>query len=313
MAFSSRLAQHGIVLLLALGGLGAVADDQPERGTTPIARQCAVAPAAELPEFSEPAPPAPTAQSLHRAGITGHAATWIVPAEGHRWEASTGKVETVDGSLRLRGVTYRRDSGVQTLTLTLLLDYAPVEAHYRIWSKDRSKLLHDETTRGVWMPIEDDTVAFDIELPRNAVQQGHWREVQTVVWLAPAGLEETSDADVRRWLVFNGTRPPDPRPCFTPVTEPAKEHGSHIAVENGQLVFTFSPASSGAYAWVPINRGTPQGPAQIWRLAEDEKTSVTVPAPDGHTFITVWRDPWQWPVRPVWVTNFLSSNLVGSE
>lgn len=267
----------------------------------------------ELPKSSEPAPPPPTAQSLHRAGVAGHAATWIVPAEGHRWEASTGKVETIDGSFRLRGVTYRRGKGVQILTITLLLDYAPVEAHYQIWSKDRSKLLHDETSRGVWMTVEDDTVAFDIELPTNVVQDGHWREAQTVVWLAPAGLEETSDADVRRWLVFNGSHLPDPRPCSFPETELARGHGAHAVLDNDQLVFTFSPAVSGTYAWVPINRGTPQGPAEIWRLAEDEKTSVTVPALDGHTFITVWRDPWQWPERPVWVTNFLSSNLVGNE
>jgi hypothetical protein len=262
-------------------------------------------------------------------------ASWIVPDRRHRWSSKTHAVETVDGSLTLHvAVRSARKAESYRLQVSVLLDYAPVPATITIWNGRRSEKIRKVKGTGTWLELDEQAAAVDIEIPAGTIPMGRWRELQTVVELAPLSRFDTADADVRRWIVHAGAAPPAARNCtiatpkkiepmferltaagvtsawVVPETPPDDWPHSNEVSSNSTLRFATRAKSGETVAAVLLVGGEPIGEPMFVRATEKSsivEASAAQAERSGPAVLATWNDPY---FGRAGATNFRSSNVV---
>lgn len=261
--------------------------------------------------------------------------TSIAPMPRYRWAARTHAVETTDGSLGLHVYASAAGSGAEEagaeaagadgeetlaaqdserrLQITVLVDYRPVAADIAIWNAARTeRVAHVRGETGIYHQTVDDGAAADIWLPAGTIPPGRWREVQTVVEFAPADRERV-DADVRRWIVFTGSHPPDTVACIVS-KEPGEnaKPGTRLRRESEGLSLELN-LEADRLAFVPLRDARPVGSPQfvegragrsVWR------GQMSGASARGLVFVPVWKDPFDVDAGSVPITNFASSGAL---
>jgi hypothetical protein len=298
MGSSRRL----LLIVLLTAPLVGVGEQLPAAAQSPgeprVSESCVIAPPRGPFEGAMEASSAPpTARDL--PVNAGAWSTLITPGPRHRWAPKTGLVESVDGALLLYGVAKSPVTGADRLNVLVLADYAPVESvHISVWNADRSERLDEADGAIVRVPTAEAAVAFDIELPRDTVTAGHYREIQTLVWL------EHGPMDARRWTVYAGPEPPTEHRCVLG-DAPIAPMPSRVRIESDGRFVVRAPRAT-TLAIVPL-RATHTGAARFLRIDEagrgwedmlGEKTELAA----------VWEGPFTGPGTG-WISGFWSARL----
>jgi hypothetical protein len=296
MGSSRRL----LLLLLLTAPLVGVGEQLPAAAQSPgepvATESCVIAPPrGPFDGPLEASSPPPTAKDL--PVNAGAWSTLITPGPRHRWVPQTGLVESADGALLLHGVAKSPVAGADRLNVLVLADYAPLESvHISVWNAERSDRLDEVDGAIARVPTDETAVAFDIELPRDSVTAGHYREIQTLVWL------EHGPIDARRWTVYAGPEPPAERPCVFG-DAPIVQMPSRARIGNDGRLVVRSPRAT-TLAVVPL-RTTGAGTARFLRIDEAGRGWEGMLA-DGAELAAVWEGPFSGPGRS-WISSFWST------
>jgi hypothetical protein len=101
-----------------------------------------------------------------------------------------------------------------SLNITVMVDYAPVEATYVRWSPDRSQKLLEKTATGINLDLESDFEILDVTIPASVFAKQRMYEISVSYNLTThQGLKY---GESRRFALFNGGYNRPTRPCAEP-------------------------------------------------------------------------------------------------
>ena len=250
--------------------------------------------------------------------------TWLVPEPETRQSRETpGSLQIAGSMLVLNGyASTTRTSDHLRFVATALVDFTAVQAEWTVYGPDRERV--EEVARGTGLArIRSTPVAFTVRIP---VPPGA-HEVETYVELAPLESRDTSDADVRRFIVSRqaGARTPS-APCTvaTPgeLLEPearlrASGLSQSLAFRDGEKVHVaLENGGAGTYVVVPLLDGRLLAGPEIFRVEAGEGTvaarrSWTLDVEPTVGFVAaVWKDPFRTDKGAQWTSNFTSSNFI---
>jgi hypothetical protein len=243
----------------------------------------------------EPSSQPPTVKDL--PSNPGAWTTLISPGSEFRWVPQSGLVESLDGSVRLHGITAGPRNEKSRLNVVVLVDYDPVEtAVVSVWDAERKERLGRMTGPRAGADTEGASVAFDVELPRRTVPTGTYREVETLVWLKGGPI------DARRWTVYAGPNPPAAVDCIDADLEvPMMPTRSRLDAD-GRFVVRSPRAAT--LAVVPLLSAGP-GAARFLRIGRAGHGWVGRLGPEVE-LAAVWEGPFTGPGRN-WISSFWSA------
>ena len=294
---SSRRLLLLLLLTAPLVGVGAQLPAAAQSPGEPVATEsCVIAPPrGPFDGPLEASSPPPTAKDL--PVNAGAWSTLITPGPRHRWVPQTGLVESADGALLLHGVAKSPAAGADRLNVLVLADYAPLESvHISVWNAERSERLDEVDGAIARVPTDETAVAFDIELPRDSVTAGHYREIQTLVWL------EHGPLDARRWTLYAGPEPPAERRCVLGDVSIAPMP-SRVRIESDGRYVVRAPRAT-TLAVVPL-QATRTGTVRFLRIDEAGHGWEGMLGEDTE-LVAVWEGPFAGPGRG-WISSFWST------
>jgi hypothetical protein len=292
MAFSSDNASIFLVLAAALLGACTHAGAR-----TPVVAdsECVLTPP---PGFFEatttPAAPLPAADEL--PSNPGAWTTLITPREGIDWDPKTGLVKSPDGSLRLRGVVDGPPGSQGYINIAVFIDYATAaHAEITVHGDDRTRQLGHASGFRARAGVDGPAATFDIELPRNTVRSGAYREIQTLVWFDGGSI------DARRWTVVAGSNAPAPVACIDADAAIADMPTRTRLAPDGQLVVR-APRST-TLAVVPL-RAANAGAVMFLRVDRAGRGWEGALG-EGVEMAAMWEAPFSGPGTG-WISSFWS-------
>ena len=239
--------------------------------------------------------PIPTAATL--PSNPGAWSTLITPDPKHRWDSKGGLVESLDGSLLLRGVASRPVGGGSRLHVVVLGDYEPLTSTViQGWDAERTRRLNRTVGSRAQVDAEGAAVAFDIELPDLTVPVGTYREIQTLVWFDDGSI------DARRWTVYVGPKPPVAVGCVA-ANEEVSDMPTRSQLDSDGRFVTRAPRAA-TLAVVPLRANEP-GAAKFLRI-EQAKRGWEGQLGKGVELAAVWEGPFSGPGKN-WISSFWSA------
>jgi hypothetical protein len=101
-----------------------------------------------------------------------------------------------------------------SLNVTVMVDYAPVEATYERWSPDRTQKLLETTATGINVDLESDFEILDVTIPAAVFAERRMYEISVSYNLTT--YDGRSNGESRRFALFNGGYDRPSRPCAEP-------------------------------------------------------------------------------------------------
>ncbi|QDG51974.1 hypothetical protein FIV42_14870 [Persicimonas caeni] len=100
------------------------------------------------------------------------------------------------------------------LSVTVMVDYAPVEATYERWNPNRSQKLMETTATGVNFGLESDFEILDVTIPAEVFTERRMYEISVSYNITSA--DGVRGGESRRYALFNGGYSRPWRPCAEP-------------------------------------------------------------------------------------------------
>ena len=198
---------------------------------------------------------------------------------------------TTDVKIYLYAINNYEDLSSFRLNLTVMVDYAPVEARYVRWNPDRTQKWSDTKRTGINFPLRSDVEIIDIMLPGELFSERRMHEI--AIFVDSTTTERRSWAQARRFALYNGGFDRPSHPC-------AEARLSADAVEIERFIFPKAMADDfGALFFDGIT-------------ADDLRQTVEVtPGETKRFYLTVFRDDFHEGPNPTVLVPFLNGEPFG--
>ena len=267
--------------------------------------------------------------------------TWLLPAVGTEIARDAPNVlRAQDGFITIHGFAGTTRGGCAVTSgepcatplrfvAAALVDLRPVEAQWTIYGPDRASV--DEVVTGSgFARSRKRPVAFTVKIP---IPREGAHEVETYVELAPLQSRDTSDADVRRFVVAHApgaktpvfacerVQPVAPTDAEAALRREGLSQSLAYRTDGGEYRVAVESSGPGAYAAVPLIDGRPAGAAVVLQVGDGtgivhRASWKTRPpgedreGPEIGFVAPVWRDAFRTGETAAWTSNFTATNFV---